>query len=137
MKIIEEYPPNIKQIESALGKVVMNGGIVFTWGEILYNPSKLKIQDHLLMHEQVHQLQQEKMGIDNWWATYLYDPKFRLEQEIEAYAVQYKFVKSRYTVKSYEMFLDLIGNDLSSSMYGNIIGKHQAMTRIRKLTQGV
>ena len=105
-------------------------------GDILYNPSKVEIQNHLLAHEQVHTIQQGD-NPEAWWQRYLTDIPFRLEQEIEAYAVQYRYVRDNFNNKALKWFLDRIASDLSSSMYGNIIGKWEAETKIRQISKVV
>lgn len=77
---------------------------VWTYGDTLYNPGDIYVPDHLMAHEQTHSVQQDKYfeeaadaytvtaaGKDAWWKRYLADPEFRLEQELQAYAVQYAF----------------------------------------------
>lgn len=136
MKIIEEYPPNIGTIERTFGPIVKQGGIVFTYGDTLYNPHRLNIEDHLLAHEQVHTLQQgDNPG--SWWYRYLTEIPFRLEQEIEAYAVQYRFVKEHFNNKIVKWFIDRIATDLSSEIYGKMIAKWQAETRIRQISKKI
>lgn len=135
MKIINELPPNIKDIEKAFGPMPKDSPIVFTYGDTIYNPSKLEIDPHLMAHEQVHEIQQKQIGVELWWEKYLGDVQFRLKQELEAYAVQYKWVKDRYTNGTAKWFLHRIALDLASPMYGSIIGVYEAETKIRKWTK--
>ena len=130
MRIVEENPPNFEEIKKHFdlsGKVP-----VFAYGDILYNPAGSEIQPHLLVHEEVHQKQQNKMGVKKWWAEFIKNPGFRLSQEMMAFIVQYYYVKKNFNGKAQKWFLSRFADDLSSPMYGNMITRHQAETRIRK-----
>lgn len=131
MKIVEDYPPNFKQIVEVIPGASKKG-IVFTYGDTVYNPSKLEIEDHLEAHEAVHIEQQKKIGVEEWWTEYLKNPKFRLEQEVEAYHAQYKFVNKNYGRNEGTYVLKQISDDLSGDMYGNILNRKQARKAIIK-----
>lgn len=130
MKIVEDYPPNYKEIIEAIPGAKQSG-IVFTYGDTCYNPSKSVIEDHLEAHEMVH-VEQQKNGADEWWAEYLKNPKFRLEQEIEAYRVQYQTVLKKYGRADATYVLHQIADDLSGTMYGSILSRKQARKEIIK-----
>ena len=77
-------------------------------------------------------LQQEDSP-EMWWDQYLNDKDFRLQQEIEAYRVQYRVVKGmikdRNTVA--RMLFDMASN-LSSPLYGSMIPHIEALKVIKK-----
>ncbi len=126
MEIIKDVPPNFKTICAHFPFVAEHfKDIVFTFGETLYSPGGHDIPDHLMVHEQTHSLQQRVMGIDNWWVKYLVDDSFRLDQEVEAYARQYKFFKNKHSRQT-KQFLNKIAKDLSSKMYGNLCSFERA-----------
>lgn len=129
MLIKREYPPNYEQIKTVFDLAGKNP--VFTYGSILYNPHDLPLPDHVIIHETVHKNQQQNP--EDWWAEYLKNKDFRLSQEIEAYRAQYKFAK-RFIKHRETLFklLHLLSMDLSSAMYGNIIGYHEALAEIKK-----
>lgn len=131
MKIVNKYPPNFKEICKVIPGAEQNG-IVFTYGDTLYNPSKSVIEDHLEAHELVHMKQQKETGAEEWWAEYLKNPKFRLEQELEAYRAQYQLVYKIYGRQNAVFVLKQISDDLSSAMYGNILSRKQARKEIMK-----
>src|SRR3990167_5904365 len=87
MKQINDYPPNIEQIRAAFP---LHKGIVFTYGDTIYNPDGGFIDQHLEAHEATHALQQALIGVDRWWDRYIRDPVFRFRQELEAYRAQYQ-----------------------------------------------
>lgn len=129
MKIIKEYPPNIEEIKKVFD--IEGKPVVFTYGEVLYNPTGGEIPQHLLVHEETHTKQQ---GDDpaGWWRKYISDQKFRLDQELEAYKKQYKFycMQTANRNKRFEL-LQRIARDLSSKVYGNIISFNDAFKLIR------
>lgn len=129
MKTLKAYPPNFDQIVAAIPGAT-HEGIVFTYGDTCYNPSGEEIQDHLEAHEQVHMNQQAEVGAEEWWTEYLKNPKFRLEQEVEAYRAQYKFVNKTYGRGEGTFILKQVAIDLASPMYGSILNRKQARKAI-------
>ena len=129
MKIVNEWPKNIKEIEKVFN--IRGKEVVFTYGDILYNPHNVEVHRHLLIHEQTHERQQGK-DPESWWARYLKDKEFRLSQEVEAYQNQFKFIKSSikdpYRVV---LALDELAEHLSSRIYGNMIKFKEARKLIK------
>lgn len=124
MKIIYKRPPNYNQIK---GKFKFDDKVtIFAYGNIIYNPSRLRLPKDVIIHEEVHEKQQSEIGVSEWWERYLEDDRFRLEQEIEAYREQYRFRGED------EEYLDKLADILSGSVYGNIISKEEAKNEIRK-----
>lgn len=127
MQIKNEYPPNYAEILEVFPEVV-NKPVVFAYGSIIYNPSGKEVPEDIIYHESIHEKQQGENPA-GWWTKYLYDPQFRLEQEIEAYSAQYSFLKKHTTAKVYDSALEDIVDLLSSPLYNVGKNKHQ----IRKL----
>ncbi len=132
-KIIKEYPPNYQRIKQVFNPPE---NVIYCYGDKIYNPSDAKIEDHLLIHEGVHEKQQKFIGVEAWWERYLTDKDFRLEQELEAYATQYNFIKSKTTEKIYSQFLDMFAKHLST-IYKLDISKNKAQVLIRKKAQSI
>lgn len=133
MKIINKYPPNYNEIEMNMRIV---GTPAFPYGDIIYNPHDREIPPDVHYHEYIHSIQQG----DNpalWWSKYTLDRNFRLEQEIEAYAHQYKFVKEHLGDKVGKEALDGVAEDLASDTYSFGITKQEAETAIRKYAKEV
>lgn len=99
---------------------------IFALGEDIY--TNYTLTQDLLVHELVHLRQQAEVGLDNWIYDFLYCPDRRLAYEIEAYREQLKSIKDRNyrTRMLYES-----ANNLSSSLYGNIISKADALKAIQ------
>ena|SRR3990167_674920 len=133
MKLSEQKPPNYTQILEHFD--VKDKPVVFTFGDCIWNvPKDYKMPEHLLKHEFIHSKQQGD-NPQEWWDKYIADPDFRLEQELEAYAVQYKFVKENFKRSHSDQFLDNIAHDLASEVYGSMIGFNEGQTKIKRLAK--
>ena len=138
MKNLIAFPPNYKEILAAFPSIA-GAPVIFAYGDILYNPTGAEISLDLYAHEETHERQQKayRGGVVQWWKEYISNPDFRLEQEVEAYRNQYKFIlvdsahqRSRQVRKS---MLHKFCTDLSSAMYGKLITyelAHKLITQI-------
>lgn len=124
MKIVQGFPPNIREIQKKFNLTGFNP--VFTYGSELYNPTGLPVAQDLMVHEETHEKQQQAYGRDQWWAMYLENPTFRLTQETEAYREQWRFLQTVLNRKGRLAALNTLAENLSSAMYGNIINKKLA-----------
>lgn len=131
MKISTDFPPVYDAVCAHFD--IRGKRVVFTYGDTIFNPSNAHIDEHLEIHEAVHATQQEKIGgPDIWWQKFLKDPRFRLEQELEAYRAQYaSFCRAELDRNKRVRFLMDIARDLSSPMYGSPISLLGAMDAIR------
>lgn len=129
MQILNERPP-------IYDAILANGmhphdGVIYAYGDIIYNPSGIAISQDLIEHEQTHSKQQGN-DPDAWWGRYLIDPYFRIEQEAEAYAIQYKFLCTAIKDRNQRFrILMSIASILSGPLYGSVI-KRDAAFRIVK-----
>ena len=131
MKIVNEKPPIFDKIIAA-GMSPSLDSTIFTYGDIIYNPSGQPIPDHLIAHEATHTKQQGEFP-KTWWGKYLSDEKFRFEQEAEAYANQYAFICK--TVKDRNIRVKILyelARILAGPTYGNIITRTKAMELIKQ-----
>ncbi len=131
MKVINGKPPNYVEICEHFD-IKDNEGVVFTYGNALYIPSGKKPPKDLMSHEQTHERQQREVGVKEWWAKYFKDPKWRMEQELEAYQYQYRYARKNYSSGQTSQLLDRIATDLSGKMYGNIVTKAKATKLIKE-----
>lgn len=132
MKVVNKYPPNWQEIKTSLD---YTNTTIFAYGDTIYNPFNVEIPEDIHFHETIHQ-QQQQNNPDWWWKRYLIDKDFRLEQELEAYTEQCKYVKNLYGNKGFKDCLEECATNLSSSLYGNIATKAQAETLIRHRVNG-
>ena len=134
----KQLPPNYAEIEKEFGKEAIVGKpIIFTYGSIIYNPIGFDIPPDLLTHEMTHQDQQgDNPG--GWWAHYLADKEFRVEQEAEAYGNQYRFIcRSVKNRDARAKNLWRMASFLSSPMYGKCISHGEAIKKIRFYAEGI
>jgi len=132
------YPPNYDDIVAAFD-IKGRHGIVFTYGNVLHNPSRVHVSPDLYAHEETHVRQQAAFqgenpggealpcGARGWWERYIADAAFRLDQEVEAYRAQWAYAKDNmYGRKARRELLAHITKALSGPMYGRIVTAAQA-----------
>ena len=133
MKVLEEKPP-------IYDAIIANGmhpheGVIYTYGDTIYNPSGLVLPEHLIQHELTH-VGQQGTDPDAWWGRYLIDPYFRIEQESHAYAKQYDFMCKTMKDRNQRFRLLMqIANILSGPVYGNVITHTAALKSIKDKTR--
>ena len=133
MKVIYEYPPNIEEIDAKFN--VKGKPIIYTWGDIIYCPIYTVISPELYVHEGIHSKRQtsDLKNIEAWWARYLVDDEFRLNEELLAHKAEYrKFCDGNKDRNARNLYLNSVSSRLSSSMYGNMMTQSQA----RKIING-
>lgn len=128
MIVVFGHPPNYEKIKK---RFPLFEGVVFTYGNVIYNPNRIQIDSALLKHEEVHSRQQEEIGIESWWNRYIESPDFRLSQEVEAHQAEYKEYKKRIKDKNQSFrTLRALALRLSDSLYGDIISYEKAKEAI-------
>jgi hypothetical protein len=139
MKIINEKPLIWASVRALLD--FDENRTIFTYGDAIYNPAGFVITPDLIVHEMVHKKQQASMnlfgrwfGAARWWKRYLRDPKFRFEQELEAYRAQYQYVAKEYNDREkLSKYLMNMSRELVGPMYGNLGGNFtEVMSLIRQ-----
>ena len=129
MKISHEYPPNISLIRSVVGE---RPEMVYCYGDTIFNPAGKEIPIDVYRHEQVHEQQQKEfISPELWWLKYLGDNDFRLSQELEAYSVQYRFIKNILPAKGQKEALFEFASNLSK-LYQLPISYQKAENLIRQ-----
>ena len=109
---------------------------VWTYGDTLYNPGGIFVTEDLLAHEQTHQAQQERIegGKDAWWRQYLADPEFRLEQELQAYGMQYAYYCTQRKDRNQRFrFLYRLASTLAGPLYQVAISRSDAQAAIKEV----
>ena len=109
----------------------------WTYGDTIYNPGGLELPDHIIAHEEVHETQQTTYdgGKDAWWREYLANPRFRMEQEAEAYGAQYKFYCERVKDRNQRArFLMTISSSFAGPLYQLALHQQQAKAMILVLS---
>lgn len=109
-----------------------HGGVIYTYGDTIYNPSGNELPDHLIEHEKTH-MRQQNGDPDAWWSRYLMDEHFRIREEAEAYGRQYRYLCSRIKDRNRRaIILNDLSRHLASPVYGSVITHHGAMKLIRE-----
>ncbi|MQB00222.1 MAG: hypothetical protein GEU78_08010 [Actinobacteria bacterium] len=133
MKVVHDYPPLYAEIAAAFP--IKHRSVIFAWGDAIYNPHSLVLNDALRAHEDVHRMQHESYegGPEAWWRRYIADKAFRLDQEVPAHAAEYMvhavLADSR---KRRRYLLSQIARKLSSATYGPMVGQRKALELLRK-----
>lgn len=99
---------------------------IFALGEDIYTDYDLT--PDLLIHEQTHLKQQERVGVKEWVYDFLYIPEKRLEYEVEAYREQLKSINDRNHRAKIRIES---AQTLSSGLYGNIIDYESALQKLK------
>ncbi len=105
-------------------------GIAITYGDTVY--CKHRLPPDVQAHEEIHVMQQERIGKDAYVEKYLTNPHFRFLMEAEAYKYQVIFLRN--FVKDRNKLFKLIHKlalDLSGPVYNNICTYDEAMKAIK------
>ena len=134
---ISTYPPPVYERAKELWGVDFNAGVVFTYSDTVHVASGTLTSD-LAEHESTHIRQQTTYpgGPDAWWEEYFTNPKFRLEQEAEAYKAQLKHLVDVKGIRGKNQIFNLtriLAHQLSGSMYG---GCTDVLTAINLIKNG-
>lgn len=132
MQIVIAQPPLIDKIR-AVFPVDKFEGVIYSWGDRIYNPSGVHISKELMSHEKIHGERQgvEEFGILAWWSRYLADPDFRLREELPAHKAEYlEFCKTHSDRNKRAVFLRYTAERLSSPLYGGLLSIKQATHEI-------
>ena len=125
-----DFPPNFQAILKVFPEANKHG-VLFCYGDQIYNPSRIDIPQYLVVHENVHRLQQgDRPGL--WWEKYLVNPEFRLAQEIPAHQAEYEAYGWEYPNRTLRrMHLKEEAKRLSGPLYGNMISFEKAKAIIK------
>ncbi len=130
MIVVYEYPPNFDMIKKRFPIV---RGVIFAWGNKIYNPDGVHIPKELFTHEEVHGSRQGT-NIEGWWEKYIEDPVFRLKEEIPAHQAEYCYVCKNQNRQSRRVALKQISKRLSSPLYGKMLSLTEAKRIIKAHT---
>lgn len=123
MREIVGFPPNYKELNDRFH--VRGKPVIFTYGSIIYNPSRIKITPDLWAHEEVHG--QQQVIPKDWWRRYLDNPTFRLDQELAAHRAEYRWWNDRL---GRDHALHGIAMRLCGPLYGNMLSYDDAVKAI-------
>lgn len=106
------------------------GTVAVAFGRIVY--ANQEIDEHYKVHEATHLKQHRHSYFFAviWWIKYLFSKKFRYEQELEAFAVQYQWIKKHWPKNKHQDILLHLSGQLSSELYGSMVDIYQARINI-------
>lgn len=125
--IIHDRPPLYSEIDAAFG--IAGKPVIFSWGELIYNPSGFKVSRELLAHEAIHGARQgtREEEIETWWRRYIKDASFRADEEIPAHQAEYRaFCKRHGDSSARRKFLRAVSARLCSPLYGTLMAPEAA-----------
>jgi hypothetical protein len=101
-------------------------GVIITYAPYVF--SKHDLPESLIAHELTHVNQQKHPLL--WWIRYIFSPKFRFKEELEAHCNEYKSIVG--TDRNKQFYLDAIADRLSGALYNNLVSKEEAKRLILK-----
>lgn len=145
MKVIRAYPPIYTTLVEHF-PIKGKSGILYAWGDRIYNPSGISVPEWLLAHESVHGERQshvfhptnpalgtewEKDAILTWWQKYINDPTFRLNEEVPAHQAEWSVIRDmKIPHDTKERYLASMAARLSGPLYGSMISHGEALSLI-------
>lgn len=130
MEIVIDYPPIYDKIKSAFPKV--GRGIIFAWGNKIYNPSNVHVPKQLIAHERTHGRRQGN-DVEGWWRRYLDEREFRLTEEIAAHITEMEYLLGPNPNRQMKrQNLSAISKRLVYPLYRFGISKTQALVLFKK-----
>ena len=94
MKVLTTFPPMYAEINKEFN--VRGKPVIFTFADVIHNPSRITITPELMVHEEVHS-QRQGDNPESWWADYLTDPEFRLAEELPAHQAEFAYLCGQLT----------------------------------------
>jgi hypothetical protein len=130
VKIISAFPPNYATLCAAF-PIRGRPGIIFSYGDAIYNPSGNPLSEALKAHEWVHIYRQNGEPAA-WWQRYIADIDFRRDEEIKAHCVEAAHILATATNRNGRRagLMDL-ADRLSSPLYGGMMSKRDALALLR------
>lgn len=124
MEIVNDYPPIYDEIDAAFSVRNLRG-VIFCFGDIIYNPGGGTVTPSLIAHEEVHR---DRQGSDvlGWWRRYIDEAEFRLSEEIPAHQAEYWHVAEGANRAVRRRALKIVAKKLAAPLYGKIITLDEA-----------
>lgn len=109
-------------IDRLVGKTGPN--TIYTVGKTIYTSSIASIGQDIMLHESQHARQQAAaapiLGVLVWWVRYLLSTQYRLNQELDAYRHQYRWMRPSDKNAAARYAVALAGV-LAGPLYGRVI----------------
>lgn len=119
MIIRVQQPPIIDRIRATF--TVDGLGVIYAWGNVIYNPDNVYVSPELIAHEQIHSNRQMSNPLA-WWERYLVDTGFRLQEELPAHHAEYvHFCRKNKDRNERSRHLTFVSKRLAAPLYGSLI----------------
>lgn len=138
MKIIRAYPPIYAELTRHF-PIKGKAGILYAWGNRIFNPSGFAVPEWLMAHESVHGSRQWTMKDEpegtavleaevlSWWQRYIHDHSFRLAEEVPAHQAEWRSINALHIEEDKkERYLAAMAMRLSGPLYNHMIGTPEA-----------
>lgn len=126
-EVVHDYPPLYDEIAKAFA---LAPGVIFSWGDRIYNPGGVIIAPQLIPHEAVHG--ERQLGdIEGWWRRYIAELPFRLEEELRAHQAEYRYLLRHGNRGSRRRALKQTAARLAAPLYGPMCSAAQARDWLR------
>lgn len=127
-RVLIERPPIFNELARVFP--IVGEGVIFSWGDIIYNPRNVWISPRLFAHEAVHQYRQ-RHGIEVWWRRYIEDVEFRLHEEILGHRAELnKVIEMGMNRQQRRQTAKQIARRLAGPIYGRMISTKRALETI-------
>lgn len=123
-RIVVAKPPVYEQCVRVFGaEVIVGKPIIWSWGEVIYNPLDIDIPRELIAHEAVHGERQgpNEGSIRHWWLQYLESAEFRYNEERLAHRAEWHTHRKYGAGKNLAPAFEGIAARLASPLYGKVI----------------
>lgn len=119
-RVIVGRPPVYDRCIAVFGQdVIVGKPIIWSWGEVIYNPLDIDITRELYAHEAVHGARQQD-DVLAWWDKYLLYPQFRYVEEYLAHRAEWKNLVKHAPGKNLAADFEAIAGRLASPLYGSV-----------------
>jgi len=128
-------PPFWRALKWRFPEYHPDGKVAVSCGRVVYANDR-HIPEDFLQHEAVHLEQQghSYTGAALWWLRYLTSTTFRLEQEVEAFHAQYRWIVANprfWGIRHPREALPLFAEQLASPLYGSMVGIVEATNLVK------
>lgn len=140
MKVIKAYPPNFVELTKVF-PIKGRPGIIYAYGDRIYNPSGVNITPWIAAHEEVHCHRQKTLtysdiqggGVEDWWDRYIVDTEFRFHEELLAHKAEWKKYREVMNILGKDGgYIDIVAKRLSSPLYGSLVSFERAKELIEQ-----
>lgn len=129
MKVIFERPPNYDAVVAAFPAAGGAATVLFCYGDVIFNPTRVRIPREIMAHEEVHAARQMATGPEAWWARYLTEAPFRFDEELAAHVVEWSAFRVGVPLPgrtARRRALAFIAGRLAGPLYGHVVDVAQA-----------